>query len=557
MSVAEFWRLVGTVEHERLDFKGGPGDSFKELLPAMAMTDGGLAILGVADDDNRREIVGCPLNQRTQDRITRFANQCNIPVELKSFTAGEFELIAVEVPEIRGRIVTTPDGRLLRRVGGDSQPLQGDAMAAFVRGRFEHPADEEPLRSPFDPADFDVDSVNAVLVRHDRPKVDAAGLGRALVDLHVAEAPRGDSGSDDPVVLTAAAVLFAHDPRVHVPAAAVRLRRCAGTGSGRGPVADDHECFGPLANVLMCCDAFIKRHTRSYEVVTGMFRETISEYPSVVVREALLNALAHRDYGRSGTTVDVTVWDDRIEVRSPGALPGHITVANMRAEHFSRNRRLMRALRDMGVVEEFGEGVDLMYKAMEARLMLPPEFVSTDVSVTVTLRNQFLVSVEEQAWLEVLGEWAGTAIERQALVEVGRRGEAAKRHVAEALRGVDVDALLARMLGRGLLVRVGRAGGTQYRLSDAVVRRAGAPIVAADQRRRTLVLDALAREGSLSTSEAAKLLGEERPAARELLDSLAAAGIVRPEGNTRARRYVALSATGAQTSAGGDRPGTL
>ena len=65
--------------------------------------------------------------------------------------------------------------------------------------------------------------------------------------------------------------------------------------------------------------------------------------------------LAHRDYGLVGTTIDVTVWDDHIEIHSPGSLPGHITTDNMRVERFSRNRLLMRTLRDLGLVEEFGE----------------------------------------------------------------------------------------------------------------------------------------------------------------------------------------------------------
>jgi len=70
--------------------------------------------------------------------------------------------------------------------------------------------------------------------------------------------------------------------------------------------------------------------------------------------------LAHRDYGRRGTTVDVTIWDDRIEIRSPGGLTGRITLENIRVEHYSRNRRVMRALKLLGLVEEYGEGIDRM-----------------------------------------------------------------------------------------------------------------------------------------------------------------------------------------------------
>ena len=65
--------------------------------------------------------------------------------------------------------------------------------------------------------------------------------------------------------------------------------------------------------------------------------------------------------GLDGATVDITVQDDRIEVRSPGPLPGHITIDNMRDEHYSRNPRIMRILKTVGLVEEYGDGIDRMY----------------------------------------------------------------------------------------------------------------------------------------------------------------------------------------------------
>jgi ATP-dependent DNA helicase RecG len=543
LAADQFWDLFGEVEHETLDFKGGPADSFKESLPAMAMTDGGLVILGVSDADDVREITGCSLSQRVHDSITQYANQCDVPVELKPFRVDGVELIAVEVPQISGRIVTTPDGRLLRRVGGDSQPLVGDALASFVRDRSRRSAEEEPLSRRFDPADFDMGLVNSALERNRRPPVAGADLDSAFVDLHLAERAPSAANSGDVEVTTAAAILFARDPRQFVPGAAVQLVRRAGTGPIGGPTSDRHECWGPLETAFGCCVEFIDKHTRAYEAVSGLFREPIPEYPRAVVREALLNAFAHRDYGRVGTTIDVTVWDDRIEIRSPGPLAGHITVDNMRLEHFSRNRRLMRTLRSMGLVEEYGEGVDRMFQEMEARLMLPPEFSATVDSLTVTLRNQFLIDLDEQAWLLALDPWAGSAAERRVLVELRRRGEAAKRHLAEVLPSTDLDTLLDEMRLRGLIERVGRAGGTQYRLSNDLIRRAGVPAGNETHERTARLLREIERRGSISTAEAAGLLDVDRAVARKMLNDLAAAGRARPVGNTRARRYLPVTNT--------------
>lgn len=354
------------------------------------MTDGGLAVLGVRDD---RKIVGCRLSQRVLDKVTQAGRLCGVEVQLKELRIDGAEITMVAVPEVRGRIVTTPDGRLLRRVGSSNQPLLGDALARFVREREELPAEESAL-PVYDLADFDIKLVNAALARDARSAVRRDGLLRALIDLGVAVPGDPPAG---PRTLMAAAILFARDPRKYLPAAAVQVVRRVGVGPGPGPSQAREELSGPIEALIEQVLRFVDRNTQRYHVVLGQRREVMPEYPTAVLREAILNALAHRDYGLSGATVDVTIWDDRIEIQSPGPLPGHITIENMRDEHYSRNRRLMRVLKLIGLVEEYGEGVDRMIREMEARLMEPPLFTATPSSVTVTVRNRFLADVEDQA----------------------------------------------------------------------------------------------------------------------------------------------------------------
>lgn len=526
----DFWELFGRVEHETLDFKRGVPDDILSAIPAMAMTDGGLIVHGVAAD---LTITGCPLSQNTLDRITRFANECSVGVSVRSVLVGESEITVTEVPEIRGRIVTTPDGRLLRRVGGDSQPLRGDALARFVRQREDRPGEDEPV-SGFRQADVDLTALNDVLEANERPAVDRSGALRSLEDLGVAVASSHPPGVS---VLRAAAVLFAHDPGKFVAGASVQLVRREGVGPGPGPATERTECSGPLSRILGCCMSFISKHTRRFAVVRGIKREILPEYPEAVLREAILNALAHRDYGLIGATVDITIWDDRIEVRSPGPLPGHITIENMREEHYSRNRRIMRVLKTAGLVEEYGEGVDRMYREMETRLMEPPIFSAAPGSVTVTLRNRFLVDVEDQVWLSLLAQYPMTVDERRTLVLARREGSVTPRRLRQVLGDPDVRGVLSGAVAKGLLVRVGERGGSRYELSDEVVLRAGSGGMEAQSRKGQLLYDAIQRRGSISTSEGMALLGESAPAVRGLLNGLVGMGLARAEGRTRGRRY--------------------
>ena len=250
-----------------------------------------------------------------------------------------------------------------------------------------------------------------------------------------------------------------------------------------------------------------------------------------------MNALAHRDYGLAGATVDVTIRDDRIEVRSPGPLPGHITLDNMREEHYSRNPRIMRVLKTMGLVEEYGEGIDRMFREMESRLMEPPVFEATSSSVTVTLRNRFLVDVEDQLWLIQLEREGLTANERRALVAARSNGAVTPRELREIMPETDARTALEGAVAKGMLARVGERGGSRYVLSPDAVLRAGRADPSAQNRRRQALLDEIRRRGSISTTEAAALLNATPSVARRLLDELANAGLVQARGRTRARRY--------------------
>lgn len=532
LSPDDFWELLGELEHEQLDFKQGAAD-LSTLIPAMAMTDGGLAVLGVRDD---RTIVGCGLSQRVLDKVTEAGRLCGVEVQLKETRIGRFDITIVAVPEVRGRIVTTPDGRLVRRVGSSNQPLLGDALARFVREREERPAEEIGLPL-YDLADFDLKRLNAALARDGKPGVRRDGVLRALIDLGLALPADPPSG---PSALRAAAILFAHDPRKYVPAASVQVVRRVGVGPGPGPAHAREELSGPVESLLDGVLQFVDSHTQRYQVVIGTRREVMPEYPTPVLREAVLNALAHRDYGLAGATVDVTIWDDRIEVQSPGPLPGHITLDNMRDEHYSRNRRMMRVLKLIGLVEEYGEGVDRMIREMEARLMEPPLFTATPSSVTVTLRNRFLVAVEDQAWLALLGSAQLTPQERRLMVIARREDGVTPRRLRTVLPDVDVEAVLRGAAAKGLLIRTGQAGGARYVLSDEIVMRAGSKGLEARSRTRQKILDEIRARGSLSTAEAAELLQEDLAVVRHLMNDLVRSGLAEARGRTRGRRYHAV-----------------
>lgn len=537
MSEPAFWGLFGSMEHEQVDFKES-GGHLTATMAAMAMTSGGFIVVGVSD---KRGIVGCPLDQTTFERVVRDGNACGLVVQPIEITVQERPVTIVGVPEISGHIVTTPDGRLLRRVGSDDQPLIGDALARFVKDREGASAEEAPVIG-IDLGEIEIELVSRALIGDGRPRLTRrAGLMRALIDLGVAIVPGPPL---DPQILKAGVLLFGRDPTEHVAGASVQVVRRIGVGPGPGPTRARAEIAGPIARALQRTLQFIDAHSARTEAVVGTHRESFAEYPPAALRETILNALAHRSYALAGSTVDVTIWDDRIEVRSPGPLPGHITLDNIREEHFSRNRLVMKVLKLMDLVEEYGKGVDRIYREMESRLMEPPHFVATASSVTVTLYNRSLLSVEDQVWLSLLGHIDLSPHERRMLVMARDERAATPRRLRQVLGAdLDVDSLIAGAIAKGLLVMVGRGGGTRYVLGDEVVIRAGEGGVDARSRKRQMLLDEVRRRGSLSTAEAAEYLNQDdRQLVRRLLDDLVGRREVEARGRTRARRYYPASA---------------
>lgn len=131
LSRRAFWRRFGRLEHDQLEFKRS-ARHVQESVVAMAMGDGGTILIGVTDD---RRIVGCDDLQDALDRLASVTCETDVDVAVRVLRVARVNVVMVTVPAVRGRIVTTSDGRLLRRVGSSNQPLRGDAVARFIRAR--------------------------------------------------------------------------------------------------------------------------------------------------------------------------------------------------------------------------------------------------------------------------------------------------------------------------------------------------------------------------------------------------------------------------------------
>lgn len=146
---------------------------------------------------------------------------------------------------------------------------------------------------------------------------------------------------------------------------------------------------GPLPKVIEGAKAMISEQLREFQYLgdDGKFK-IIPEYPEFAWFEGLVNAVTHRNYAHSGDHIRVMMYDDRMEITSPGKLPNVVTLENMRNTRWARNPIIARTLTEFGWVRELNEGVQRIYDEMANYFLNDPIFEEpNDASVQLTLEN--------------------------------------------------------------------------------------------------------------------------------------------------------------------------
>jgi predicted HTH transcriptional regulator len=170
------------------------------------------------------------------------------------------------------------------------------------------------------------------------------------------------------------------------PYARIKCARFRGTSVAE--FIDQKDIEGSLDRQIEAAMAFYKANVRRGATIKGLRREERDEYPETAVREAIANAVCHRDYGMEGSDIKFAMFDDRIEITSPGALPQRMSMAMLgKGVSEARNKVIARIFREMGIIEEWGQGITRMRAAMSEWGLPEPVFVELGHFFKVVLRN--------------------------------------------------------------------------------------------------------------------------------------------------------------------------
>lgn len=431
--------LLRQHEGKTLEFKRDlpSPDRVMRTLVAFANGAGGVLLVGV--EDGTRKVVGVPDVTKVEEQLANFVSdriEPRLVPEIHIIPWRKTHVLAVEVfpSPSRPHYVKTvgyPAGVYVR-VGSTNRQADAAAVAELqriVRGRSY---DEEPLPELNSEAlDFRVASECFAPVRRLTRK-DLRAL-QLLTTYHKREVPT-----------IGGVLLFGAERPKHFPDA--WLRAGCFQGADKSVILDSANIT--LSPVLAVEEAirFVQRNTRRALEIKGVHHREVWEFPVVALREAITNALVHADYAQRGSPLRLAVFRDRIEIENPGNLPPGLTIEDIRRGVSKlRNRVMGRVFHELGLIEQWGSGIQRMFAACRAAGLPEPELEEIGSGFRVTFRRK-RVTLPERDQLD------------SAIVEFLRRQPGASTsRIAVAIKRTSraTQTRLKRLVELGQLVAIG------------------------------------------------------------------------------------------------------
>ena len=464
--IAELRRRHGELEgvEAKAAHTGTPADLFKPLSAFANRPGGGVLLFGL-DEDAGFKVVGVGNPRKLQEDLSGLAAQMEPPLR-PSFSVEEIEsgtVVAVEVQEVAydqkpcyHRPHGLHEGSFIR-VGNSTRRMSDYEIYSFISSRTQPTFDEKPvLRATLQ--DLDRAKLEKYLARRKEGRPNAAywdlPFEQILKQLQIVVEV---DGVLHPTL--SGLLMFGIYPQIFELQLFIAYLQFYGTTTTEEAPSgerflDNRKFEGTLDEMVDNAVSYVMANMRKGSLIRGVIREDIPEYPEVALREAIVNALAHRDYSHfvRGSHIQVRMFADRLEVENPGGLYGRVTLDRLQEGQSTRNRLLMHLMEDVHLVENRGSGIDAMLDAMQKKGLPAPVFEDR--------RTAFLVRFYQTkpGSLDLSDE------ELRILAYVREHGSIRRAEAQKLLTIGDTKAgyLLQKMQKSGLLRKEGRFKETRY-----------------------------------------------------------------------------------------------
>jgi ATP-dependent DNA helicase RecG len=450
--------LIERGETQDLEFKESLRlkDEIGETVSAFSNSDGGVVLVGIS---NSGGVPGVDIGKNTLEELANYIKRNTDPQifpSVKILEIGGKNIVMVEVEESQEKPVFFKN-HAHKRVGKTNQMISSSELRKLAKESGEKVYWDERVCEDVSLEDIDEEKVRLFLRKakyERRLEIDP--------DISVKEALERLNLIKEKKLTNAALLLFGKSPQRYFLQTEVRCARFKGTEAIK-PFIDMKVFGGDITEQVNKALNFVLEHTLlSAWLVPGKAeREERNEYPSDAIREAIVNAICHRDYESTGN-VQVRIFDDRIEVWNPGSLPEGWTVEKLKQKHESipKNPLIADQFFLIKFIEKWGTGtIEMVRRCVEWGLP-EPEFEFTGTSLIVTFRKTELTD----EFLRILG-----LNERQIkIVKYLKESEFVTSSEYEKMFGITdrqarID--LSQLISQGLISKVGKARLTKYRLN--------------------------------------------------------------------------------------------
>jgi predicted HTH transcriptional regulator len=390
--------------------RGPSQDGLADELAAFANSSGGVLLLGV--EDTSREVLGIPVDKLDDvEQLVRQACEQSIKPPLAPIIermtlpdGGGVEQPVIRLAIERSLFVHQSPGGYLHRVGSSKRPISPDQLARLFQQRSQSRLirfDETPVPRAT------LGDLNDALWRRFAPP--RSGDAPAVLLNKLAMAARDEQGEWRPTVaglLLGSSVAQQFLPGAFIQAVAYQGDNVVPTSEGAYQ-RDTQDIVGPLDQQILDACAFVRKNMRmaARKLAQGG-REDLPQFDMLAVFEAVTNAVAHRDYSMAGAKVRLRLFDDRLELYSPGMLPNTMTPESLPFRQAARNEALTSLLARCPIVDDTlaahrqhimdkrGEGVSIVLEASERLSGKRPEYqLSDDSELKLTI---FAAATEQE-----------------------------------------------------------------------------------------------------------------------------------------------------------------
>ena len=326
-----------------------------EDIVAFANTKGGTILLGVRDD---RTIAGEKLTNDLKARINSIARNCAPPIQTKIKHIQN--IVAIEVPQGEEKPYSCASG-YFRRLDGTTQKMSNHELRTMFQEHEKISFEEKTNRS------VSWKDISGEKIRNFLKEADIS-IRKIIPQDILASLSLVQKGR----ITNAGALMFASRVDKFIPHAESIF--AAFKGTDKTNIYDRNDVKEDLLIQFNEAVAFLKKHLNIRSEIRGFDRSDIYEIPLDALREAVVNAIVHRNYTINGTSIYVRIYDDRVEIENPGGLPDGITKLDFAKSSVRRNPIIADMFHRMGKVERMGSGIERMRELMREAGLKEPVF---------------------------------------------------------------------------------------------------------------------------------------------------------------------------------------